>query len=92
MADDTLRQLEDRIARLEEELRQLQALVVKEKEPEKPWWERTAGMFKDSKVFDAIVREGRKIREAERRAARAEEAKAAKKARPRKKRRDAKAR
>lgn len=72
MASDRLRQLEDRVVRLEEELRQLKAQLPAG--PEKPGWRALVGTFKGDKVFHEIVREGRKIREAEREAARKEEA------------------
>ncbi len=63
MVADAFHQLEERVKRLEEELRKVKTLLNRENEP--PWWERTAGMFEGSKTFDAIVREMRKMRRAE---------------------------
>jgi len=73
---DALTQLEKRVAKLEEELREVKAQISKE--PERPWWEKLVGSRKGDKTFEAVAREGRKIREAERRAARAEGKKAGK--------------
>jgi hypothetical protein len=87
MANDTLRQLEDRVARLEEELRQVKAQLAKAKEPEKPWWEQIAGSMKGDKTYAAIVREIRKNRRANYQAVCAELDRAAAGQRGRKKRR-----
>jgi hypothetical protein len=69
MAADKVRELEERVARLEEELRQVKAGIAKDKEPEKPWWEQIAGSQKGSKAFEEVVREMEKNRRAERKAA-----------------------
>src|SRR5438132_7196313 len=53
-----VKDLEKRIALIENTLQEMKALLTK-KEKE-PWWERTAGMFKDDEVFDEIVEEMRK--------------------------------
>ncbi|HMC63317.1 MAG TPA: hypothetical protein VKI65_00100 [Gemmataceae bacterium] len=64
MTADTLRQLEERVTRLEEELREVKALLPHQ--ARKPWWERTAGMFEGDEAFAEIVRLGQKIRREER--------------------------
>jgi hypothetical protein len=69
MAADKVRDLEERVAQLEEELRQIKAGIAKGKEPEKPWWEQIAGCQAGSKAYDAVVREMEKNRREERRAA-----------------------
>jgi hypothetical protein len=65
MSEVPLGSLEDRVARLEEELRQVKALLTQEKESRQPWWERIAGSRQGSQAFDAIVREMRKNRRAD---------------------------
>lgn len=65
MATDTIRHLEERLARLEEELRKVKIELGKGKEPEQPWWEKIVGSAKDSKAYEAIVREMRKNRRAD---------------------------
>jgi hypothetical protein len=70
MTEETLRQLEERVSRLEEEVREVKSQL--KKEPEKPWWERTAGMFKGDKAFAAMVREMQKLRRADYAAAQAD--------------------
>lgn len=70
MRNDRLRQLEERVARLEHQLRQLGSRVGAKTVSEVPWWERTAGRFKDDPIFAEIVELGQKIREAERARAR----------------------
>jgi hypothetical protein len=62
--DERIQELENRLARLEEEFRQVQRRPVAE--PAQPWWERTAGMFKDDKAFAEIVRLGQAARRADR--------------------------
>ncbi len=57
---NVIRDLEKRVAQLEEALQEMKAFLTK-KESE-PWWRRTAGAFKDDKVFAQIVREMRKAR------------------------------
>jgi hypothetical protein len=57
---EKIRQLEERMARLETELREVKCALVKEKG--EPWWKRTAGMFKDDPLFDDMVREMNKAR------------------------------
>ena len=64
MSENALDQLEKRVARLEDELREVKRTLSKEKA--QPWWERTAGMFEGSKAFAEIVRLGRKIRRQDR--------------------------
>jgi hypothetical protein len=80
MTNDTLRQLEERVARIEEELQQIRGLIAKAKEPEIPWWEQIRGSFKDDPVFAEIVRLGRQIRRADRPKAKKKSAKGRKRA------------
>jgi hypothetical protein len=67
---ELLKQLNDRVARLEEALEKVQAELAAAKAPDKPWWEQIAGSHKDDPVFDEIVRLGAEIREKERKVAR----------------------
>jgi hypothetical protein len=55
-----IKNLEKRVAQLEESLQEMKAFLTK-KEGE-PWWQRTAGAFKDDEVFEQIMREVRKAR------------------------------
>ena len=57
---EKIRQLEERVARLEVELREFKCALVKEKD--EPWWKKTAGMFKDDPMFDDMMREVQKAR------------------------------
>jgi len=50
--------LEERIASLEEEMREIKALLKTLGNTQQPWWERCAGMFKDDPLFDAIIEAG----------------------------------
>jgi tRNA pseudouridine-54 N-methylase len=70
MTEETLRQLEERVSRLEEEVREVKSQL--KKEPEKPWWEATSGIFEGSKTFEAVVREMRKNRKLDYEAAKRE--------------------
>ncbi len=63
MADDVLRQLEARVARLEEELGRVKRQLAIEQG--KPWWKQIIGAFEGDKMFEAIAREGRRIRRAD---------------------------
>jgi hypothetical protein len=62
--NDTNQHLASRIRRLEKEVENLKTLLTKQ--PAKPWWEQIVGEFKGDKMFAEIVREGRKIRRADR--------------------------
>jgi hypothetical protein len=66
MAGST-KNIEKRLAKLEEAVRQLQDLMTPK--PEEPWWKRLAGIHAGDEAYEAIASEGRKIREAERKAA-----------------------
>jgi len=68
MHEEPLRQLESRVAMLEEELKRLKAQL---QERNRSGWESIVGIHEGDKAFEQIVREGRKIREADRKAARA---------------------
>jgi hypothetical protein len=63
MNNTSLRQLENRIARLEEEIQQLKIQLL---EPSRKGWPAIVGCYADQKTAEAIAREGRKIRRAER--------------------------
>ena len=54
--------LEERIASLEEEMREIKALLKTLGNTQQPWWERCAGMFKDDPLFDAIIEAGQTYR------------------------------
>lgn len=54
--------IEQRIAALEKEVRQLRAAAKKKVKKEEPWWERFGGMFKDDPLFDEMVKAGEKYR------------------------------
>ena len=54
--------LEERIASLEEEMREIKTLLKTLRDTQRPWWERCAGMFKDDPLFDAIVEAGQTYR------------------------------
>ena len=54
--------LEERIASLEEEMREVKSLLKTVHDAQQPWWERHAGMFKDDPVFEAIVEAGQVYR------------------------------
>lgn len=66
MPEPTLRELLDRVIRIEDELRLLRAEVRKGDQPEMPWWERIAGSHAGDPVFAEIVRLGAEIRGADR--------------------------
>lgn len=54
--------LEERIASLEEEMREIKALLKTLSNTQQPWWERCGGMFKDDPLFDAIIEAGQTYR------------------------------
>ena len=59
-----LSQLEKRLDRIEQELKELKAAV--NPKPKVPWWREIMGGFKDDPVFDEIVRRGAQIRKRDR--------------------------
>lgn len=59
-----VRELEERVTLLEQELRQLKEQMASRSEV--PWYRQILGQFKEDPAFDEIVRLGRQIREAER--------------------------
>jgi len=61
---DNNQQLAARVMRLEKEVENLKSLLVQRRD--KPWWEQLVGEFKGDKMFAEIVRQGRKIRRADR--------------------------
>lgn len=56
--------LEQRIEIIERELNALKSFVSKS--PQKPWWQKIAGIFKNDPAFDEISSLGQAIREQER--------------------------
>jgi uncharacterized small protein (DUF1192 family) len=67
-------ELEERLARLEADVKEIKALLQNKTESTKPWWEETIGMFKDP-VGQEIVRLGLEVREKDRRKTRRARAK-----------------
>ena len=59
-----LAQLEERLQKLETEVRELQNATGQAKPV--PWYRQAAGQFKDDPVFDEIVRLGKELRDKER--------------------------
>ena len=55
--------LEERLARLE---RELKALKTEVRQQQMPWWKQIAGTFKNDPVYDEICRLGAAIRRADR--------------------------
>lgn len=68
MSKNALPELEKRVARLEEEFRALKAQLADSRGPDKASWERIVGSFEGDEAFQQIVREGQKLREADREA------------------------
>lgn len=50
--------LEERIAALEREMREVKSVLKTVSGTQRPWWERLAGTFKDDPLFDEIVEAG----------------------------------
>jgi len=69
MSDEVIQQLQERVAHLEEEVRQLKAQQVND---DRPWWEKTAGMFANDPLFPEFVKELRRQRREDYRKAREE--------------------
>ena len=61
-------QIEDRLSRVERELKEIKALVAGQEKT--PWWQQICGDFKDDPVFDDIIRRGAKLRKKDRPGAR----------------------
>ena len=61
-------QLEERLAKVERELKELKAALKSENDA--PWWQQITGDFKDDPVFDEIVRLGAAIQKADRKRSR----------------------
>lgn len=57
--------VEDRILRLEQKVRQLESNAQSEV-ASPPWWERVAGTFKDDQVYAAAMMLGTEIRKIDR--------------------------
>jgi hypothetical protein len=85
MDAQTFHELASRVARLEDELGKIKAQLV---EQNRRSFEAMAGSYGDRKTLEAIAREGRKIRDADRAAAHASE-KGSKHSKPRRKARQA---
>lgn len=54
--------IEQRVEALEREVRLLRAAVNGKGKKEKPWWERSGGMFKDDPSFDEMIEAGQRYR------------------------------
>ena len=63
-----VRQLEERVARLEKEFDEFKATMPGRKK--KPWYEEIVGDFEGDNAFEEIVRLGAQIRKADRKVAR----------------------
>ncbi len=85
MSAEALRQLEERVARLEEELKLVRAQLNKDRESGEPWWKSFVGAGTDeaSREVHEIIRRNRE-KDRERAIRRAEKAEAARKARAQK--------
>jgi len=57
------KELENRVAKLEETVAQLKAQLANGKSADWQWWREGAGRFANDPVFDEIVRLGREYRE-----------------------------
>jgi hypothetical protein len=68
MPEQTIQQLDRRLSRLEEEVRQLKKMAATDEKGH--WWQRIAGRYKGDEVSMEMDRLGRRIREAERAKAR----------------------
>ena len=63
--------VEQRLARLEKEVEQIKAVIVRQQPPKEiPWWHEIAGDFEGDSMFEEIVREGEKLRRRQRKEAR----------------------
>lgn len=60
--EERSQQLEARVATLEAELTQIKRLLLGEKQPESPWWEKVVGSFRECPDFDEAERLGREWR------------------------------
>lgn len=58
---DVLRQIDERLRRLEDAVAQLKASTPAP-EPQKPWWEQIAGTWKDNPFCEEWAREIRRLR------------------------------
>ena len=65
----TLRELQQQLSKLQQELKELREHVLNRPQS-RPWWEQIAGSAAGRPLFDAVAREGRKIRQEERERAR----------------------
>jgi hypothetical protein len=55
--------LEERVSALEHEIREVKSMLKTVSEaPQRPWWERLAGIFKDDPLFDEIIEAGQAYR------------------------------
>ncbi len=59
MHEDGLQRLEQRLSRVEQEIEALKSSIVC---AQHPWWERTAGIFKDDPMFENLMRQVRRLR------------------------------
>lgn len=66
MSNESIQELQARVARLEEEVQHLKGELERVTQPKQPWWERIAGSHANDPVFAEIVRLGAEIRRADR--------------------------
>jgi hypothetical protein len=74
MMKEKVRLLEDRVTRLEEELRQVKDRMANHQVFGQPWWQAIAGRHEGSQAFETIVREMHRLRRKEYQAAQAQAA------------------
>jgi hypothetical protein len=65
MTDD-VRKLQQRLSRLEREVKDLRQAVSQQKPDKQPWWQKISGQFEGDAAFAEIVKLGRKIRREDR--------------------------
>lgn len=55
--------LEERVTALEHEVSEVKSMLKTVSEPpQRPWWERLAGTFKDAPLFDEVIEAGHAYR------------------------------
>lgn len=60
---ETSQTLEERVAVLEHEIREMKSKLNTTRElSQQPWWEKLAGTFKSDPLFDEVVEAGRAYR------------------------------
>lgn len=64
---EALQKMEERLDRIEEELRQIKALL-KPKQDDQPWWQEFVGVFANNPLFDEVVKDIEKERRKDKKA------------------------